>query len=159
MFWEAISNTWKSVSSDIQTLRIWFKILGCASFLLSTVRPIVRLLVVFNFVERQEWAKIHARRGNMTLGERLVSGLQVVYSFVERHKSGQNTSLNQRSRDTRQAPKVSVLPACHVSSESRATRVFRPTQVAQCKRLSRLYYHNTWESSAIWLAGSNGVLA
>ena len=107
MFWEAISNTWKSVSSDIQTLRIWFKILGCASFLLSTVRSIVRLLVVFNFVERQEWAKIHARIGNTALGERLVSGLRVVFNFDSlRDKSGQNTSLNQRNRDTRQAPKV-----------------------------------------------------
>ena len=32
MLWDAISNTAKSVSSDIQTLRSWLKKLGCALF-------------------------------------------------------------------------------------------------------------------------------
>ena len=32
MLWEGTSNTWKSVSADIQTLRSWWKKVGCASF-------------------------------------------------------------------------------------------------------------------------------
>ena len=54
--------------------------------------------------------------------ERLVSVLRVVFNFVERQKSGQNTSLNQRSRDTRQAPKV-----VGASRVSRVLRVSRDT--------------------------------
>ena len=96
------------------------KRIGKSFDVLSTVRPIVRLHVVFNFVERQRWEKIHARRENTTLGERLVSGLRMVVTFVERQKSGQNTSLNQRTRDTRQAPKV--VGASRVSRVLRVSR-------------------------------------
>ena len=36
MFWGAISNTRRSVSLDIQTLRSWLKKLGCSSFFQAT---------------------------------------------------------------------------------------------------------------------------